>query len=163
MGRARLVGDEASAPSRAVTSSTAPSATDKTSVLAISGGLGVTRTSCCRPPLRIFGFKLEGEALNLSVASDAARLRGADIVGIEKQRFNFSPQRSPSSSSSSACGDVEAGNEADGVTGDTDRRVVQVIERLTSLGGGVGGVEIHVGGELNPRIEDSAGVLGAVV
>lgn len=53
---------------------------------------------------------------------------------------------------------LEAGNEAEGESGE-EICVRQVAERLTDLGGGVGGVDIHVGGAATCM----QGELGAVV
>lgn len=52
-----------------------------------------------------------------------------------------------------------AGRDADGDMG--GRRATQVTERLKSFGGGVGGMDIHVGG-VNASLSD-AGVGGAVI
>ena len=57
-------------------------------------------------------------------------------VGSEARRFNRTVP----------CGKADGGNEADGGTSE-DGRVKQVMDRFSGLGGGVGGVEIHVGGE----------------
>ncbi len=46
-----------------------------------------------------------------------------------------------------ACEELAAGREFEEViTSPGERRVLHVTERLTSSGGGVGGVDIHVGG-----------------
>jgi len=113
-------------------------------------GLAVNLASCLARPVRCL-FKVADE-------SDDARGRD-DIGGTDARRFGGYLGLD------CACGDIEAGNEAEGETsGEDGRRVVQAAERRTSFCGGVGGVDIHVGGDrISLGDNSSEGVLGAVV
>lgn len=67
------------------------------------------------------------------------------MVGEEVQRFNCCDPR--------CCN--EAGNEADGENGELGRDCnEEAVERRMSFNGGVGGVDIHVGGEHSTRSKE---------
>lgn len=74
------------------------------------------------------------------------------IAGTEEERLSLLFERR------GPCGEVEAGNEAEGGTGEFRRFDIQVTERRTRRAGGVGGVAIHVGGENSVRTDDLGSV-----
>ena len=92
-------------------------------------GLAITADACW--------FVLYSGRFSSAEEQDVARGRG-DIKGIEARRFKRRLV------STNTCGDVEAGNEADCGNGVDGR--VRVTERFRGPEGGVGGVDIQVGG-----------------
>lgn len=85
------------------------------------------------------------------------------MEGNEAWRVGFGKQLEMGlGSGDGACVDNEAGNVAEGETIVAGvRRVTQVTDRRTSFAGGVGGVDIHVGGgRCGIRTDADAGKLG---
>ena len=95
---------------------------------------GATRVDCDKAVGQNILLKQLSQLRVCSVLEAAyGECSGDELEGTEARRFRV------------PCGAAVGGNEADGGMSE-DGRIKQVMDRLSDFGGGVGGVDIHVGG-----------------